>query len=164
MKRPLAIAALLVTGCLSDADLGVAPTACPPFDDFADHVAPVLERRCATLDCHGAEGRPLLIFSDIGRRRPGGPDAGDPGYVTGGDVITTRYEREGSYLSVCGLEPELIDEVLAGLAPPPDLTLVRKPRLDEKHKGGRIWQPESAEDRCLQSWLRGEIDPSLCPP
>jgi hypothetical protein len=164
MKRSLALLlAAVLGGCLSEADLGSEPTACPPFDDFADHVAPMLERRCATLDCHGAEGRPLLIYSDIGRRRPGGPDAGDPGYVTGGEVLTTQHEREGTYLSVCGLEPEIIATVVTGAAPPTDLTLVRKPRLDEKHKGGRIWQPESAEDLCLQSWLLGAVDSSLCP-
>jgi hypothetical protein len=161
MKRVLL--ALCLTGCLSEGDLGAAPTACAPFDDFERHVAPLLERRCATLDCHGGEGRPLLIFSDIGRRRPDGPDAADPGYVTGGAVLTTRYEREGSYLSVCGLEPELMAAVVAGSEPPTALTLVRKPRLDEKHKGGRVWTAESAPDRCLQSWLRGVIDESACP-
>ena len=162
MKR-LAILLLLCSGCLADEDLGTAPTACPSFDDFADHVAPLLEARCSTLDCHGATGRPFLVFSDIGRRRPGAAEEGDPGYVTGGSVLTTRFEREGTYLSLCGLEPEITNDVVIGAAPPTDLTVVRKPRLDEKHKGGRIWTADSAEDRCLQTWLQGQVDEPSCP-
>jgi hypothetical protein len=36
---------------------------------------------------------------------------------------------------------------------PDCLTLIRKPLLIEKHKGGRIWGGNSLGDRCLQQWI-----------
>ena len=51
---------------------------------------------------------------------------------------------------------EEMDAVVKG-APVEDLTLIRKPRLEEKHKGGRIWGTGTREgDACLVSWLQSE--------
>jgi hypothetical protein len=45
---------------------------------------------------------------------------------------------------------------------PECLTLVRKPLLLEKHKGGTIWEANTPADLCLKGWLVGPMrDPSL---
>ena len=63
------------SSCLGDTATGIVTTACVPFDsqDLTDpfvNVSEVLERRCATLDCHGAASRPLRIYGNAGPRRP----------------------------------------------------------------------------------------------
>src|SRR5206468_7723502 len=37
---------------------------------FETFVSPFLERKCATLDCHGQVGRPLRLYSGRGLRLP----------------------------------------------------------------------------------------------
>ena len=54
---------------------------------------------------------------------------------------------------MCGLEPEKMTFVQDDDEDPGTLTLVRKPRLTEKHKGGRIWNQGKVEDRCLVNWI-----------
>lgn len=140
---------------------------CPPLAAFPD-VSAVLERRCATLDCHGQPGRPLRLYSQIGLRRPEPRDP-PPDYIatigeykTGGEEPTTVAEIADNHRAVCALEPEVMGRVVAGQAGPSSLTLVRKPRLAEKHKGGQIWEEGGDGDVCLTSWIAGELDPSAC--
>lgn len=201
-------AAAVTASCLGATSDATVQTACPPFDpqDTGDPfvlVSAVMEKRCASLDCHGAIARPLRIYGSAGLRRPE-PDLGtedctadtDCGegrmckvglgcidmriydyaeYYSGGAINTTPSEREENWRSICGLEPELITVVYccsagegtcdgfdyaASCAEPDDydperLTLVRKARLREKHKGGQIFGAGDAGDKCLTNWLTG---------
>jgi hypothetical protein len=145
---------------------GVTLVKCPPEEDFKK-VSPVLEQRCGTLDCHGNPARPLRIYGSIGLRAPDKKEAKNPNYYPGGSEPTTDNEIELNYRAVCGLEPEIIGQVMGGQKKPESLTLVRKPRLDEKHKGGRVWDQGKPGDRCLTDWLQaqyqpGEFDDSPC--
>ncbi|MFO0552168.1 MAG: hypothetical protein U0271_27525 [Polyangiaceae bacterium] len=133
---------------------------CPPFEDFKA-VSPLLEARCGTLDCHGNVARPLRIYGQTGLRY--NPDD-DPDLYTGNPAApTTDAEVERNYFSVCGIEPEKMAFVVAGEEPPETLTLVRKPRLSEKHKGGRIWNEGKVEDRCLVNWILSDYEEGSMP-
>jgi len=159
-----AMVALLSLGCS-----GVDPSAevvvkGPAFGaDGADFrpVSAVVERRCGTLDCHGQTARPLRIYGQYGLRKP--TDAlPDAGYYPGGLDPTSPDELTDNYQSMIGLEPELTDLVVAKKGLPETLTLVRKPRLLEKHKGGLVWNKGDDGDTCLVNWLTGARDTSPC--
>ena len=147
----------LLSSCIDTS--GVTEIACAPLANFTS-VSPVLEQRCGTLDCHGSEGRAMRIYGSIGLRAPDPAHANDPDYYPGGKTPTTPLEQGLNYRSVCGLEPELTNEVVENKAQPDVLTLVRKPRLTEKHKGGRIWDQGKPGDRCLVGWLESGYAPS----
>ncbi|MEY4581257.1 MAG: hypothetical protein RL701_5960 [Pseudomonadota bacterium] len=67
------------------------------------------------------------------------------------------------YTSVVGLEPELFWKVVAdGGARPERLSLVRKARGSEHHKGGTVFHAQDEPDTCLTSWLAGEPDTNAC--
>jgi hypothetical protein len=85
-----------------------------------------------------------------------------PTDVPGGRATTTD-EIDADYQSVIGLEPEILAAVVQdGGARPERLTLVRKARGTEHHKGGALITPGDAQDRCLTSWLAGAVDESAC--
>jgi len=151
-----AIVAALVVACIPEPL--VTTVDCPPFQDF-QKVSPLLERRCGTLDCHGNASRPLRIYGQYGLRLPtDGVD--DPGLYSGNLADpTTQTERVANYRAVCGLEPEKMQAVQSGELGPEGLTVVRKPRLAEKHKGGRIWDQGKPPDRCLVTWIEADYDP-----
>ncbi len=172
----IALVSAVGTGCLSEADRAAVEPLCPPFEPADDFrvLNSMLERRCGELDCHGAAtttadnivapSRPLVIYGQYALRRDlsngvilDGEGPMDPEeYYPGGFEPTTVHELRGTYESLCGLEPEEMDQVRKG-ADPDTLTLIRKPRLEEKHKGGRIWSKGSLEgDACLVSWLNSE--------
>lgn len=117
------------------------------------------------------------------RTDPGAPAADFDNYFSGGGLETTLAELLDNYNSVLSLEPELLEAVALGKkkndstvrlpcpwSPKPGefvqltdmtvecLTLVRKPRLLEKHKGGKIWEDGNPEgDACLTGWITGSI-------
>jgi hypothetical protein len=170
MSRRLALALALGTtagvgsvfgfsGCVGND--AVTDAICPPIEDFRP-VSAVIEQRCGTLDCHGDPARPLKIYGRIGLRAPiVDPDSGidADNYYSGGQEQTTNAELELNYRSICGLEPEIITGVVSGETPVGDLTLVRKPRLQEKHKGGKIWDEGKPGDRCVVKWLENKYEP-----
>ncbi len=170
----VAVAACLAGfgACASYDPSAVTLATCPPFDDpatpFEDFrtVSSVLERRCATIDCHGSSARPLRLYGQSTLRRPEDAGAADgidlSQYFPGGNVATTDAELRDNYRSLCGLEPEIMSSVVQGAQPVESLTLVRKPRLLEKHKGGRVWFEGDLGDRCLTSWLHGAVDKIAC--
>lgn len=118
-------------------------------------VADAMELRCATLDCHGAEGRNLRLYSGSGLRL----SASDvPGYGS-----TSESEYEASYRSIVALEPAVLGAVLSdGGALPERLTLVRKARGTEKHAGGAVIEEGDDADLCLVSWLSPTLDEEAC--
>lgn len=118
-------------------------------------VGEILHARCGSLDCHGQVGRSLRIYGTNGLRlapedRPG---------VDGG--VTSEAEQDANYGAVVGLEPELLEQVtLEGGAHPERLTLIRKARGTEHHKGGTVIAEGGASDRCLTDWLKGIAGPT----
>jgi hypothetical protein len=164
------LALSLSTGCLGSDELGEAAIECPSEDAFPV-VSQVLERRCGTVDCHGDGSRPFRIYGRSGLRRPETPESyleAYPGgdftqYFTGGTEPTSTREIAANRLSACGVEPEQMMAVVQGDAEPESLTLVRKPRLTESHKGGKLWEEGSTlGDKCLLSWIAGTVDAAAC--
>jgi hypothetical protein len=118
-------------------------------------VADALELRCATLDCHGAAGRNLRLYTGTGMRL-------DPAAMPGSGS-TTEAEYDASYRSLIALEPEVLSAVIAdGGARPERLTLVRKARGAEKHAGQAVVVEGDPADRCLTSWLSSQINEDAC--
>lgn len=143
---------------------GVATAACSSPDTAArvdpigpsradfKYVAPVLSRRCGSIDCHGSAFRNMRVYGYGGQRL--GAAATSP------DVPNTLTVEEinATYDSVVGLEPEKMREVVqSGGAGPERLTFLRKGRGDEDHKGDRRITPGDASDRCITSWLAGNV-------
>jgi len=135
----------------NDAVLGLQK---PDRATFAQ-VADALQPSCATLDCHGQRNRNLRLYGGRGLRLdPGGNSADEP---------TTDGEYQASFLSVTGLEPEALDAVVnSGGLDPERLSLLRKGRGTERHKGGTQMLAGDPLDRCIVSWLAGRIDSAAC--
>jgi hypothetical protein len=161
--RALALAALLVscTGSVGD-PLSPPPRSRVPGSTLAaparasyEPVHDVLETTCGTLDCHGQAGRNLRLYGGRGLRlSPTDNPADNP---------TTHAEYDQSYWSVIGLEPEVMSDVVLDEGRVPErLTLVRKARNLEHHKGGKLFAAGDDRDRCLTSWLAGHLDTAAC--
>lgn len=135
----------------------------PAFGDQGDAFRPVsavVERRCGTLDCHGAPARPMRVYGQYGLRKP--LEEPETDYHSGGLAPTSEAELVDNYRSLVGLEPEIMTFVMKEDRPPEDLTLVRKPRLLEKHKGGLVWNKGDDGDACLINWITGKGDTVPC--
>lgn len=130
-----------------DRDLAV-----PSRDNFP-LVGDAMQRSCGTLDCHGQIGRNLRLFGRLGLRLPSDGDTFDP---------TTEEEYAGSYLSVTGLEPESLSKVVKREVSPFELTMVRKARGLEMHKGLQLMARGDALDVCIVGWLIGEYSEEAC--
>jgi hypothetical protein len=115
----------------------------------------MLGARCGSLDCHGQTGRPLRLYGGQGLRL-------DP-QDRPGEGSTTAAEHDANLRATLGLEPELIAEVLdEGGTQPLRLTLVRKARGLEKHKGNAPLVKGDTGDVCLRSWLKSDTDEGAC--
>jgi hypothetical protein len=155
----------IVIACASsptpDGNTRVTTILAPNQSQFQQFVSPVLERRCATLDCHGEVGRPLRLYSARGLRLPS-----EAGLIPGVGA-TTLEESTANYRAVIGLEPEAITRVVAGVAVPRDLLLLKKPLMLEGHKGGQvIASSNDAAELCIVSWLLADtthpVDQANC--
>ncbi|HWZ92999.1 MAG TPA: hypothetical protein VNW92_29240, partial [Polyangiaceae bacterium] len=81
--------------------------------------------------------------------------------VDGGTASSA--EVEDNYQSVITLEPEILALVLREHGDQPErLTLVRKGRGSEAHKGGAAIAVGSTSDRCILSWLSSTLDEAAC--
>lgn len=156
--RPLALAALAcacalpVLGCVA-ADDRFDITA-PPLSQFPP-VGAMFVQRCGSLDCHGQVGRNLRIYGRDGLRLSSKDIPG------GGPTTTAEYDDD--YRSAVALEPEIMSQVVEdGGQDPERLTLVRKPRGEESHKGGTLIIVGDPQDICLTSWLSGTTDLASC--
>ena len=130
-----------------------AVLAAPAAADFPA-VSDALEVSCGTLDCHGQVGRNLRVYG-YGGLRLSTPD------TPGGDP-TTDLEYLSSYVSLVSLEPETLSDVATLQADPNQLSLVRKTRGIEHHKGGQRARIGDSLDRCIVLWLTGKSDPAPC--
>lgn len=155
---PILLLVLGSAGCLGESDSAPIGYACPSGENFPI-VSQVFERRCGTLDCHGDPGRPFRIYGRSGLRLRQPDGSGPP---SGTEIGTSPLEIDENRFSACGLEPELMDDVVAGRAEPDELLLLKKPRLVEAHKGGQVLTVGSTADNCILSWLRGSVDSLSC--
>ncbi len=127
----------------------------PDRSTFAE-LAPVLAHTCGTLDCHGSRSRNLRLYGSEGLRfavddRPLSPPC------------TTPDEIDQDYESVVDLEPEVLSAVVSDRGAQPErLTLVRKARGLENHKGGTLFRVGDDADTCLTTWLEGQIRADVC--
>jgi hypothetical protein len=117
-------------------------------------VAAMLDVTCGTLDCHGTAFRNLRLVGSAGLRLT-------PGDTPLVPLCDTADEVSQDYLSVVGLEPEAMTEVASG-GDPSLLTMVRKARGTEAHKGGALWSQGDDSDTCLTSWLGGHASAAAC--
>lgn len=150
----VAAGACLLAGCELPQGEGLAGLQRPDRASFP-LVADALQPSCGTLDCHGQRGRNLRLFGGRGLRLdPHGNSADEP---------TSEAEYRASFLSVVALEPEALDAVVrSGGQDPERLSLVRKARGAELHKGGVQMLPGDPLDRCLISWLEGRVRADSC--
>jgi hypothetical protein len=119
-------------------------------------VADLLVHRCGTLDCHGQTSRNLRLYGNLGLRLAPGDRP-----VSKGATSVAEYDED--FASVVGLEPETMTTVVTEAGARPDrLTLIRKARGTDQHKGGALWSAGDAQDRCVTSWLAGATDASDC--
>ncbi|HEU5057223.1 MAG TPA: hypothetical protein VFU21_11890 [Kofleriaceae bacterium] len=139
MKTLLAL--LVVTGaCGGVAAQDEQPLAWLDLDAYARDVHPILEARCATLDCHGVDDRPLRLYAETGLR------ARDDLR----DLAIEGAELEANVRAMQSIDPG---------ADPSDTLLVRKP-LDGAggvaHEGGTVWASRDEPQLvCLLAWLSG---------
>jgi hypothetical protein len=145
---------VLALALACSAEPSVSELSFPPPDDFAP-VSAALAHGCGSLDCHGRAGQNLRLYGDYGLRL----DAED---IPGGDEMTAA-EHEANYESVVVLEPEALSSVWLVRGQDPEvLTLIRKARGREAHKGGSVFREGQDGDRCLLSWLSGAVDVDTC--
>jgi hypothetical protein len=128
--------------------------AVPPRADF-EMVADALQTTCGSLDCHGQPGRNLRLFGARGMRLA----IGD----TSAEGATTDVEYDASYWAVVGLEPEIMADVVRERGRDPErLSLIRKARGTDLHKGGALTRPDHPLDRCLLAWIAGALAADDC--
>lgn len=166
----------LFAGCAFASLLAVAAAsscATPPQrDERVDVIKPsaanfkavnqLLVHQCGTLDCHGSRFRNLRVYGALGLRLPGntpGDTNADPASDSREHLTDATPEEDAqSYLSLTGLEPEILSEVVAsGGASPERLTFIRKARGTENHKGYDLVQPGTDADVCLLSFLTNAV-------
>lgn len=148
----LALTAASVAGCGS-VEQGTNKLAAPDMLQFPA-VAEAIAPSCATLDCHGQIGRNFRFYWMRGLRLS--PDGRT------GEGETTPEEYEATYRSLVALEPYKMDAVVTGKVKPESLTVVRKGRGIEAHKGGGLLVTGSDADRCLVTWLANATDSEAC--
>lgn len=138
-----------------DPNVRVDPAVGLPSGAAFRPVAQVLVDRCASLDCHGSKYRNMRLvgFGSTRLDASDRPDAPD----------TTQAEVDQNFEAITSLEPDLLRRVVEeGGARPERLTLVRKARHAEAHKGGQRIAPGDDADRCIASWLSRDVDVEIC--
>jgi hypothetical protein len=128
---------------------------------YATHVQPYLEARCATLDCHGAGGRALRLYSELGLRRD--PTLRATPVSEGHDPTPiTDQELEDNRLAFAAIGS-------ATSTPASHLALLKPLAVSQggmKHKGPVHWQTTADPGyRCLRGYLVGDLTddiPTVC--
>jgi hypothetical protein len=144
-----------VAGCNVPSASAQFTESVPDRASFAD-VAQAMVGRCGTLDCHGTPYRNLRVYGNTGLRLL-------PTDMPLQPACTTTPEVDQDYDSVVGLEPEAMSAVVAsGGANPGSLTMIRKARGTESHKGGVVMKEGDALDTCFTSWLAGSTQTAAC--
>jgi hypothetical protein len=127
--------------------------AVPPRAGF-EIVADAMQLHCGTLDCHGQAGRNMRFYGQFGMRlAPPDDPLSEP---------THGPEYDATYVSVVGLEPEIMSKVASHQAPVDALAMVRKARGVEHHKGGQLQLVGDPLDVCMIGWLAGPLARDAC--
>ncbi len=143
------------------AGVGCAPTQGEiglPIDDvalYASHVHPLFEGSCATLDCHGAAGRPLRLYSETGLR------VADALRTAPGLPLTPLTEEEliANVQSIAAVDATetSVDARVVLLKP------LSNTGGGIHHFGGQIWSgTDDVAYRCVRSWMMHAIDDVAC--
>ena len=116
---------------------------------YAAELHPMIEARCATLDCHGDPGRPLRLYAETGLR------ARDELR----DAPMTDQELAANTDALFGVDPFApgVDESLLLLEP------LAVDAGGVHHEGGDVWK--SRDDPgylCVRSFLAGIVDRRAC--
>lgn len=125
-------------------------------------VSEFMERRCASIDCHGQMSRPLRLYSEWGLRLTVNDDGSR---FTG---LTTKEERLANYRSVVGLEPEALEACFRSKGAKADFQLLLKPLGADnqgiRHKGGSVLRPSGDDPgwECLFGWASGDVSQAEC--
>ena len=156
IARTLSVAVLaLACGCSTPDPARTTPIPAPLAPEVFRPVAAALGASCASLDCHGQTGRNLRLYDAFGLRLSSA-DVPGKGATTDAEILAD--ER-----SLLGLEPDVIAAVIHDKgADPMRLSIVRKARGAEVHKGSVVWPAGSPGDGCLLSWLASSIDTAAC--
>lgn len=141
MKRIAVILLAAAAACSGVGAGGSQPVAELDPDAYARDVHPILEARCATLDCHGVGDRPLRLYAETGLRAR---DALR-------DLPIEADELDANVRAVQALEP--------GVSPAESL-FVRKPLAASAggvaHEGGDLWTSRADPQLvCVLAWLDG---------
>ena len=142
---PMLLLLIVATGC-TEYDGGGHALEQPPVDFPTDALAlelqPYLTVRCASLDCHGARGRPLRLYAEDGLRLT----------AELREQLLTDEELILNLQSLQGLDPE---------SPLSSSRVLLKP-LSPKvggmaHEGEVVWLGrDSAGYRCIEAFLAGD--------
>jgi len=152
---PIVLAALLLLGCDVPSSTAQFTEQVPDRASFPD-VAQAMVAHCGTLDCHGTPYRNMRIYGNTGLRWLATDQTLNP-------PCTTSAEVDQDFDSVVGFEPEAMSAVVAQHGANPDLlTMVRKARGIESHKGGTVMKPGDDLDTCITSWLADNTQTSAC--
>jgi hypothetical protein len=146
--------ALYLFGCNDLSPSGPQENLSVPSRSAFPPVGDAMQLRCGTLDCHGQVGRNMRLYGRYGLRL----DPNDDPLTE----LTSDAEYEASFESIVGLEPETMSNVVQHLADPEALTMVRKSRGIEEHKGGQIVTPGDPLDTCMVGWIVGAFDAGAC--
>jgi hypothetical protein len=150
----LAAQGLVVVACASPSDSKTIDPGTLDETGFQT-VAPVLQRRCGSLDCHGSRFRNMRLYGYGGLRLAATDTPEQP--------QSTTAEAAADYDALMGLEPERMQAFIAGgRTDPTVLTLYRKARALEAHKGGLRIEAGDTADVCLLSWLQSTVNGTAC--
>ncbi|MGE0787525.1 MAG: hypothetical protein AB7S26_17760 [Sandaracinaceae bacterium] len=142
----------LLVGCPAPQGASLQPL---PDARYATYIHPLFEGSCATLDCHGDEGRPLRLYSETGlritddlRTAPGEPTIP----VTAEELVDNVHA-----IAIVDVDHPIVEERFLLLKP------LSNVGGGVHHYGGRIWTGvDDPAYRCVRSWLEGAIDAPAC--
>lgn len=119
-------------------------------------VAKMLVERCGSIDCHGSKYRNFRLYGYLTERLFSYDTPQSPNSIRDEEVVE-------DYNSMVALEPTIYLQVVREGGQAPDrLTLMRKARNHENHKGNKPIVEGDPADVCLQSWLQGHVAEEAC--
>lgn len=144
LPRATLVALCLLAAACQDTG-GTQPLVSADEAAYAAYVQPVLEARCATLDCHGNVERPLRLYAATGLRAS--------------DLLRDRplaaEELTANVRSLAAVDP--------GATPEASLVVSKPLAGGQAHEGGELWTTaDEPQVVCVRSWLAGAVDVAAC--
>jgi hypothetical protein len=181
----LATVSASTSGCAQSYDPNqTTKVLAPDYDIYSTYLDTFINKRCGTLDCHGAAGRAFRHYGSLGLRRLEGKadefGAADASTEAGGlgrragVGVTTPDEIRANYAGIIALEPEVISRLVAlngDLSNNRELDwmflrkalgrpLGQKEIPGERHKGGNVLRQNDDGYQCIVYWLRAPTKPA----